>query len=217
MFIAIVEDNKIIANNIHKYFKLKWIKWDVFYDGEAFLNEFDHKYYDLVILDITLPWIDGFQIAKKIKSIEDVPILFLTAKVNLDDKKLWYNLGAEDYITKPIELEELYLKVHTIWKRLWLENTVNIKNIEIDLYKRIIKKDWEILKLPNNEFLVLEILVKNKWRIVSKADIIEELYGEDGLFDNKADAKIDTYIYNLRKKLGKGIITTEKWIWYLIK
>lgn len=217
MFIAIVEDNKIIANNIHKYFKLKWIKWDVFYDGEAFLNEFDHKYYDLVILDITLPWIDGFQIAKKIKSIEDVPILFLTAKVNLDDKKLWYNLGAEDYITKPIELEELYLKVHTIWKRLWLENVVNIKNIEIDLYKRIIKKDWEILKLPNNEFLVLEILVKNKWRIVSKADIIEELYGEDGLFDNKADAKIDTYIYNLRKKLGKEIIATEKWIWYLIK
>ena len=217
MFIAIVEDNKIIANNIHKYFKLKWIKWDVFYDGEAFLNEFDHKYYDLVILDITLPWIDGFQIAKKIKSIEDVPILFLTAKVNLDDKKLWYNLGAEDYITKPIELEELYLKVHTIWKRLWLENTVNIKNIEIDLYKRIIKKDWKTFKLPNNEFLVLEILVKNKWRIVSKADIIEELYGEDGLFDNKADAKIDTYIYNLRKKLGKGIITTEKWIWYLIK
>lgn len=217
MFVAIVEDNKIIANNMCKYLKLKWLKCDVFYDGESFLEKFENTYYDLVILDIMLPWIDWFQIAKEVKQKEDIPIIFLTAKVNLEDKKLWYNLWAEDYITKPVELEELYLKIHTIWKRLWLEDVINIKDIEIDLLKRTLKKDWKVVKLPNNEFLILEFLLRNKWRIVSKSDLIEEVYGEDGLFDNKSDAKIDTYIYNLRKKLGKWIIETEKWIWYLIK
>ena len=174
-----------------------------------------HHEFDVIVLDLMLPWMDGITLCKNIRKIRpDVSIIMATAKWQLDDKLEWFSCGADDYLVKPFDLKELDARIQAITKRSGTKNIIEHKNIILDKdQKKVIKNSKEI-KLTLKEFQILEYLLERKGRSVSRTEIIEEIRGNDQVFEE--DAKLDVYISTLRKKLGKTLIETIKGFGYQI-
>jgi two-component system, OmpR family, response regulator ArlR len=216
MYILLIEDNKDISDNIRQYLELDGYKvatsfrWD---DWEKTALSFD---FDLILLDLTLPWKDGIEVCKNIVQKKDTPIIMITAREDIDSKTLGFEAGAWDYIVKPFHLKEISIRIKNLLKRKESHSNFTFWDIEIDLPKRKFSKKWVSLHLPQKEFLIIEILLKQKWNIVSRTDIIEYIWWwEDALFES--DAKLDVYISNLRSKFWKDFIETIKGVGYRIE
>jgi DNA-binding response OmpR family regulator len=216
MYLLLIEDNKEISDNIRQYLELDGFKvatsfkWDI---GVKTALSFD---FDLILLDLTLPEKDGLEVCREIRTKKDTPIIMITARGSIDDKTLGFETWAWDYIVKPFELKELSLRIHSLLKRKQVNSVFSQGDIEIDLPRRKFHKAWVEIHLPQKEFLILELLLREKTRIVSRTDIIESVWGwEDALF--LSDAKLDVYISNLRHKFGKEFIKTIKWVGYQIE
>ena len=174
-----------------------------------------HHEFDVIILDIMLPWMDGITLCKHIrKDHPTTPILMTTAKWELDDKLEWFACGADDYIVKPFDLKELDARITAVIKRTPVKNILEHKNIRLDKDQKKIFKNNKEIKLTLKEFQIIEYLWGSKWRSISRTEIIEEIRGNDQIFEE--DAKLDVYISNLRKKLGKTIIETIKGFGYQV-
>jgi len=216
MKILLLEDEKQIAENIKEYLKIKmWWEVNIAWTIKEAKKKIEDNYYDILLFDVMLPDGESYELANEIKkTYDDLPIIFLTAKWELEDKLLGFDSGGDDYITKPFELDELIARIQTIAKRfgIW---TLNIKWVDLDLENRKVSKDWEEIKLNKTEFSILEYLVSNRWKIVERTDLIDYVWGEE-LFDEKVDRKLDVYIANIRKKLGKDFIETIKGVWYKV-
>ncbi len=210
--ILLIEDNKDIRDNIKEYLELEWFIIDVESDWESWLDTALLKYYDLILLDLMLPKIDGLTIARKITKNKDVPIIMITAKDSLEDKLTWFENGAIDYIVKPFDLRELEARIHARLKSS--THIITFWELKIDLEKREFLKWSEKIKITIKEFLIFEYLYNNKNKVVTRTDIIEYVWWEWALFD--ADPKLDVYISTIRKKLDKKIIETIKGVWYKI-
>jgi len=215
MKILLLEDEPEIAKNIKTYLEIKE-KYDV--DIAKSIKEAKEKiknnYYDILLFDVMLPDGESYELAKQIKeNYNDLPIIFLTAKWELEDKLYWFDSWGDDYLTKPFELDELIARIKAIWKRFWIQTT-KIKWIIINPEKRKVIKNNKEIKLNKTEFHIISYLLSNKWKIVERSDLISYLWWEDALWDSKADAKLDVYIANIRKKLWKDFIETIKWVWY---
>lgn len=214
MKILLVEDNKEIAENVKSFLELENYKIDTansWTDGIDLAFEND---YDMFLLDINLPWIDGINLAKKIKSKLDKPIIMLTARDSVDDKILGLNSGADDYIVKPYDLRELVARIESLWRRIsWVKSDIfETWDLKIDLSSRKFILSWSEIKITQKEFLIMEFLIKNRWKAVSRTDIIEYIWWSESIF--WGDWKLDVYISNLRTKLWKDVIKTVKWFWY---
>ena len=146
MNILLVEDNKTIANNIKKYLELDWNKITLAENWIYALEVFKHNIFDIVILDIMLPWIDGIQLCKKFKKINnEIPIIMTTAKWQLEDKLEWFNCWTDDYLVKPFDLEELDVRIKAIIKRSPQKDFIEYKDIRLDKdQKKVFKKNKEI-------------------------------------------------------------------------
>lgn len=213
--ILLIEDNKDISESIKEYLELEDFQIDSCYRWDEWLDQALSKKYDMLLLDVMLPGIDGFTIAAKLKEKSDVPVVMITAKDAIDDKLLWFENGVQDYIVKPFDLRELEARINSIFRRNEKINTYTFGNIIIDLERRVFKKDWIEVMLTQKEFLILEVLLQHKEIPVSRTDIIEHAWGwGDSLFDS--DAKLDVYISNIRNKLSREIIQTIKWFGYKI-
>lgn len=213
MHILLIEDNKEISENIKNILELDWFKVTQIFDWTLWLEVALLNDFDLIILDLMLPGLDWITICKKLREKKDTPIIMVTAKWDDDDKILWLESGADDYIVKPFKVKELEIRINKIFKRLWVSDIVKIDDLEIDLKLKIVKKDSKIIKLKLKEYQVLEYILKNK--IVSRTDLIDYIWwNEDVLF---WDNNLDVYISLIRKKLNKDIIKTIKWYWYSIK
>jgi len=215
MKILVVEDNKTIGNNIKKY--LEFEHHDVM-RAENGLYAFEilkHHEFDVIVLDLMLPWMDGITLCKNIRKIRpDVSIIMATAKWQLDDKLEWFSCGADDYLVKPFDLKELDARIQAITKRSGTKNIIEHKNIILDRDQKKVMKNSKEIKLTLKEFQILEYLLERKGRSVSRTEIIEEVRGNDQVFEE--DAKLDVYISMLRKKLGKTLIETIKGFGYQI-
>lgn len=213
--ILLVEDNQQIAKNIKTYLELEeW--WDVStsYDWEKGLMMAKMQDYDLILLDLMLPWIDGKTICHKIRGIKNTPIIIITAKSQLEDKLELFDTGADDYLVKPFDLEELLARVKALLRR-WIKwSFFDYKWLSVDLQKKEVQKNGKSIHLTLKEFQILELLIKNKGIALSRTDLITELWGEDAIWE--ADNKLDVYISNLRKKLDKHLIITVKGFWYTL-
>ncbi len=216
MYILLIEDNKDISDNIRQYLELDGYKvatsfrWD---EWEKTALSFD---FDLILLDLTLPWKDGIEVCKNIVQKKNTPIIMITAREDIDSKTLGFEAGAWDYIVKPFHLKEISIRIKNLLKRKEVHSNFIFWDIEIDLPKRKFSKKWIPLHLPQKEFLIIEILLRQKGNIVSRTDIIEYIWGwEDALF--LSDAKLDVYISNLRSKFWKDFIETIKGVGYKIE
>ncbi len=215
MRILLVEDNKTIGNNIKKY--LEFERNDVVRaDNGLYASEvMKHHEFDVIILDIMLPGMDGISLCKRIrKDHPTTPILMTTAKWELDDKLEWFACGADDYIVKPFDLKELEARILAVIKRTPTRNILEHKNIRLDKDQKKIFRNSKEIKTTLKEFQILAYLLEAKWRSVSRTEIIEEIRGNDQIFEE--DAKLDVYISTLRKKLWKTIIETIKGFGYQI-
>lgn len=170
------------------------------------------SHYDLIILDVMMPDIDGFSYCKKIRDLIDCPLLFLTAKIMENDITYGLGLGADDYLTKPFRIAELRARVNAHLRRENRErhNTLNFDRIKIDLSEKEIKIDNQIIVFTKSEYLICEYLARNKGQVFSKEQIYEAVFGFDGESDNST---ISTHIKNIRAKFAKVNIQPILTVW----
>lgn len=210
--ILLIEDNKDIRDNIKEYLELEWFSIETASDWEEWMDKALLKKYDLILLDLMLPKIDGITIAKKLTRKSETPIIMITAKDSINEKLVWFESWAVDYIVKPFDLRELEARIKANLKTNNNNLLIEFKDLEIDLQKREFKKWWKVVKITIKEFLIFEFLYNNKDKLLTRSDIIEHVWWWDSLFDD--DAKLDVYISTLRKKLDKNIIETVKGVGY---
>ncbi len=215
MNILLVEDHKVIANNIKKYLELEWNNILVVENWLYALEVVKHQIFDIILLDIMLPWLDGISICKKIReSQNDTPIIMTTSKWELEDKLEWFDYWADDYLVKPFDLKELSARINAINKRITTKDVIDYKNIRLDKDQKKVFKNNKEIKFTIKEFMILQLLLENIWRGLSRTTIVEDIWGNESIFEE--DSKLDVYISNIRKKLWKTLIQTIKWFWYKI-
>ncbi len=168
--------------------------------------------YDLIILDIMMPDIDGFSYCDRIRSLVDCPILFLTAKIEESDITLGLGLGADDYLIKPFRITELRARVNAHLRREHRERhtALSFDRIKIDLSAKELLVDNIAASLTKSEFLICEYLARNKGQVFSKEQIYEAVFSLDGDSDNST---ISTHIKNIRAKLGKMDVQPIVTVW----
>jgi DNA-binding response OmpR family regulator len=158
--------------------------------------------------------VDGKSFCQAIRKVKNIPIIIITAKSQLEDKLELFDLGADDYLVKPFDLEELLARGKALLRRGVIGAFFNYGEIAVDLLKKEVKKAGTVIHLTLKEFQILELLIQNKGRTLSRTDIITELWGDDAIWE--ADNKLDVYISTLRRKLDKNLITTIKGFGYVI-
>lgn len=203
MKVLIVEDNKILLESVVEELS-KHFETEKCEDGEEALYLVNQNIYDLVILDLMLPNINGFDILKKMRVNNiDTPVLILTAKETLDDKVEAFTIGANDYLTKPFYMEELVARVYAILRtngKIKERNGLEFKSLYLDTLEKRVYIEKEEIKLQNKQFNLLEYFVLNKGSILLK----EQIYGRIWGIDSDATIEIvEVYVSNLRKKLSK--------------
>lgn len=214
MKILLVEDNSDISDNIKKVLLSENQNYEIIqsFDWEDAIKQFLVSKFDMVLLDINLPKIGGVTLCKRIRLKSEVPIIMMTALWDDDDKILWLESGADDYIVKPFKIRELQARINSILKRLYINEKVILWDLELDFSNKLIKKWGQIITLKLKEFQIFELIFNKK--TISRWDIISEIWGNMDLFT--ADNKLDVNIYSLRNKLWKDTIKTIKWFGYSI-
>lgn len=214
--ILIVEDEPAIADLIKLELETQGYQCKVARDGEEGANLIEQNRYALILLDIMLPKVDGYELLEYIKQISDTPTIFITAKGSTQDKIKGLKDGADDYITKPFEMEELIARVESVLRRYYKCSEIQrIGNVEINAVARSIKKDGQDIFLTPKEFDLLLLLVKNKNFALYKETIYEKVWGEDLEFETRT---LDLHIQRLRKKLDwKDKIKTIYKIGYMLE
>ncbi|NRY63974.1 response regulator transcription factor [Clostridium beijerinckii] len=200
--ILIIEDEKSVSEVVKAYLEKEGYGVFATENGLDGIELFRKEKIDLVILDLMLPDIDGEEVCKILRKISDVYIFMLTAKSTLSDKIEGLNIGADEYLTKPLSPRELTARVNALFRRIGgkKENILSFDNnkLIIDTDKRSVKLNEEDVSLTPNEFDILCVLAANKGRVFTREAIIERAFGID--FDG-SDRSIDAHIKNLRKKI----------------
>ena len=219
MKILLVEDDKIIGENIKEYLEKQWfnVTWETNWNY-AFSKILDYDY-DLIILDVMLPWKDGFQLAKQLRKLKiQTPIIFLTAKEDIESKEKWFLLWWDDYLTKPFSLKELVLRIRNLLKRdkkLDTNNEIIKQDIKVNLDTKEVLRNWKKIELTPKEFQILVYLMQQNWKVVSKQDILDHVWGVNA--DIWSDV-VRAHIKSLRDKLNKWFeydpIKTVRWMWF---
>ncbi len=205
--ILLVEDDSDIREMISDYFLAKSegnINIDTATDGQQGVEKAYENTYDLLLLDIMLPELDGFEICKEIRKDSDVPIIFITARASQTDMLRGYGLGCDDYIIKPFPLPVLFEKVNALIKRS--KGLVRIPqfhtgSLTLNPNNGKVISDGVEVTLTSKEFSILKILFENKNKIISRETIIRMLWGYDSDVDERI---VDTHIKNLRKTIGEN-------------
>ena len=169
-------------------------------------------YYDLIILDIMMPDMDGFSFCQEIRELTECPILFLTAKTMESDITFGLGIGADDYLTKPFRIPELRARVNAHLRREQRERhtTLSFEHIKIDLSAKEIQVNGQPVPLTKSEYLICEHLARNKGQVFSKEQIYEAVFSLDGESDNST---ISTHVKNIRAKFGKMDIQPISTVW----
>jgi two-component system, OmpR family, copper resistance phosphate regulon response regulator CusR len=222
--ILIVEDEKKIADTIKLGLTENGYQIDVAYDGNIGFKLYKADDYNLVILDINLPGMNGYELCKIIRADNPgIPIIMLTAMSTLNDKIEGYDAGADDYMVKPFEFKELLLKIRVLLKRTTQQNipvgnVLKAADLEMNLDSKEVKRDDVPINLTAKEFQLLEYLMRNKNRVVSRADIAINVWDID--FDTNTNV-IDVYINYVRNKVDKNfpkkLIQTQVGMGYILK
>ena len=223
MRILVIEDEKNLNDIIVKRLKVEHYGVDACYDGAEGLDYILATEYDAIILDVMLPKLNGFEILKKIREKKiKTPVLLLTAKDSVEDRVHGLDLGADDYLLKPFAFDELLARIRVLLRKSSNTETANnifsIANLSVDVTSRTVKRDDKSLKLSTREFTILEYMIRNKERVLSREQIEQHIWNYD--YEGGTNV-IDVYIRYLRKKIDDGyepkLIHTIRGIGYVLK
>lgn len=214
MNILIVDDEELIRDVIREYLVLDGFIVDEAKDGREAVNMALEKEYTLIIMDIMMPHKDGYQACKEIKELKDVPFIFLSARSDEYDKLLGFDLGVDDYVTKPFSPKELVARVKAVIKRSnGLKNVYKISGLVLDDQAHDVFIDDEKIYLTPKEYDLLKYFILNKNVALSREQLLTNVWGYDFFGD---DRTIDTHVKTLRNNLKgyRDLITTVRGVGY---
>ncbi|MFN3378739.1 MAG: response regulator [Runella zeae] len=203
MKILLVEDEERLASFIRKGISAERYEVTVAYDGRTGLSLFRKDIYDIIILDVNLPQLNGFELCRLIRSEnENVPVLMLTALDSMADKSDGFNAGADDYLAKPFEFQELLLRLRALTRRNGFKQKqiLRLADLELNLDTKTVTRAGKRIDLTTREYSLMEYLMLNKGKTISRVDISERVWSLN--FDSNTNV-IDVYISYLRKKIDK--------------
>jgi heavy metal response regulator len=218
--ILLIEDEKKVSKFIKQGLEDEGFSVDTAFDGDIGFSKSMEGKYDLIILDIMLPKKDGFEILKELRDKKNItPVLILTAKDSLTDKVEGLNIGADDYLTKPFAFAELLARVRSLLRRGETKSTqIQIADLVLDTVKHSAKRGDTLIELTAREYDLLEFLMKNRDKVVTRKMISEKIWNYD--FDTGTNV-IDVYVVHLRQKVDgnfpKKLIQTVRGTGYIIK
>ncbi|MGM0640668.1 MAG: response regulator transcription factor [Thermotogota bacterium] len=200
--ILLVEDDKKISEIIEKYLKKKGFNVDLVFNGIDALEKFSGDNFHLIILDIMMPGISGFEVLSEIRTISDIPVIIVTAKKDEVDRLNGFNKGADDYIVKPFSPKELVKRVEVIIKRAYKpikqKRLLIFGDLKLDLVSQKLYKGEKNIEISSKEFNILRTFFENTNIPLSREKLIKDSFG----FDYEGfDRNIDSYIKNIRKKI----------------
>ncbi len=217
--VLVVDDEKLIVKGIRFSLEQDGMEVDCAYDGEEAFNKAKANAYDMILLDIMLPKMDGFEVCQAIREFSDVPIVMLTAKGDDMDKILGLEYGADDYITKPFNILEVKARIKAIMRRTSPSNRkqesssiIENKDIRLDCDSRRLYILGKEINLTAREFELLELLVKNENKVYSRENLLKMVWGEDYPGDVRT---VDVHVRRLREKIeanpGEPKYVHTKW------
>ena len=207
MKVLLVEDDRLLGESLTEYLQSEGFITDWVYDPREVMDLLEVSRYDAIVLDLMMPHIGGEELIKAIREKDkETPILVLTAKQRLEDKRTCFELGADDYLTKPFEMEELILRLKALYRRKNPQDVVVIDEVEVCFSKEMVKVKGKPISLSKKDWLVLKFLVENRGRFVSQEEILNYVWGDEPVGEDVVRA----HIKNLRKLLPEGFIKTMK-------
>ena len=209
--ILIVEDERPISELLQYGFKKEGYDVKPALDGKTALKLIDEYVPDIILLDLMLPDMDGLAICRTVTQEKNIPIVIVSAKNDQMDKLIGLEYGADDYITKPFDIREVILRVKSILRRA--ERTpsgdagvLTMRNITLDMKRHEVHVGDELIELTPKEFMLLEVLIKNRGNVLTRSDLLREVWEFEYMGDTRT---VDIHIQRLRKKLGSdSAITT---------
>lgn len=217
--ILLVEDEENIALFVKMELEYEGYKVEVCDDGIKGLEFSIENEYDLILLDLMLPKLNGLEVCRRLRKVKNTPIIMLTARDDVMDKVTGFQTGADDYVSKPFAIEELLARIEALLRRVNankpIANKLEFNDISIDMDARIVIQDGEEINLTTKEYELLVELMKNKNKVLSRESLLENIWG----YDYEAETNvIDVYIRHLRSKLkNDGYIQTVRGIGYVIR
>jgi len=221
--ILVVEDEPKVASFVKRGLEENGFFCEIALDGLMGKRMFDAEDFDLVILDINLPYKNGFELCKEIRRInQKIPVIMLTALGTTEDKLSGFDSGTDDYLVKPFEFRELLARIRSLLKRISITETggniLTFLDLEVNLNTFEVTRSEQKIDLTQKEFALLVYLLQNKGRVLSRMDIAENVWGIH--FDTGTNI-IDVYVNFLRKKIDKDfdkkIIHTQTGVGYILK
>ena len=210
--ILIVEDSRDVNILLSKVIEEAGYRTKSLYDGLEAIKEIKSNEYDLVLLDIMLPYKSGDMILKELREFSDIPVIIISAKDMVGTKIDLLRIGADDYITKPFDIDEVIARIETNLRRYRksseVSNLLSYKDVELDCDSKSVKISGKAVSLTVKEYMILELLIKNIGRVFSKAALYEAVWETEYLGDDKT---IKTHISNLRNKM-KEVNPDEEYI-----
>lgn len=208
--VLIVEDEENMVSFIQMELKYEGYEVEIANDGRSAVALALEKDFDLILLDLMLPGINGLEVCRRIRKEKDTPIIMLTARDSVMDKVTGLQTGADDYVSKPFAIEELLARMEVIFRRsdkAVKKEKLKFKDIELDIEGRIVKKDGDIIELTNTEFQLLLTFMRNKNRVLTREILLDNVWG----YNSEAETNIvDVYVRYIRNKLDKN--EKEKYI-----
>ncbi len=218
--ILIIEDNEAIVKLLQRGLVYEGYKVDVALDGEAGLKMAKEHHPDLVVLDLMLPGIDGLEVCKELRVDSNLPILMLTAKDAIQDRVLGLDAGADDYMVKPFELEELLARVRALLRRTQSDRATSLSfaDLALDTSTRLASRGNRTIQLTATEFDLLELFLRHPHQVLTREVIFDRIWGYD--FGGESNV-LDVYIRYLRQKLEENgesrLIHTARGVGYALR
>ncbi len=212
--VLIIEDEVKLARFVELELKYEGYNVTVIHNGREGLDKFFEEKFDMILLDLMLPGLNGIEICRRIRKTSDIPIIMLTAKDEVMDKVSGLDSGADDYLTKPFAIEELLARMRVALKHSRKKednkpkNILTLKNLTVDMDKRLVKVDSDVIELTKKEFELLVYLIQNKNIVISREQILNSVWGYTYMGETNV---VDVYVRYLRSKLDE--VYDEKYIY----
>lgn len=217
--ILVIEDEENIASFVKMELVYEGYEVDNSYDGKEGLEKALNGKYDLIILDLMIPNLNGLEVCRRVRKVKNIPIIMLTARDSVMDKVSGFQMGADDYVVKPFAIEELLARIEALLRRVnnnsEFINLIEFKDIVINIESRTVECNGKQINLTTKEYELLLYLVKNKNKVLTRDYLIENIWGYD--YDGENNV-VDVYIRHLRSKLNKDdYIQTVRGVGYVIR